>query len=130
MAEFSGDAAAAAIWTQGVLGDEQRSWLEELEPVGHADGVELFHGSPRNAVWDYVLSEGVALESLRLTTAPLVLVGHSHVALALVLSGETIAGGLAPARNHSRPLRRPLAAQPRLRRPAARRRRACGLGAD
>jgi predicted phosphodiesterase len=97
LAEFSGDAAAAAIWTQGVLGDEQRAWLEGLEPVGYAEGAELFHGSPRNAVWDYVLSEGVALESLRLTTAPLVLVGHSHVALALALAGETITGGLAPA---------------------------------
>ena len=97
MAEFSGDAAAAAIWTQGVLGAEQRAWLAELEPSGRAEGVEFFHGSPRNAVWDYVLSEGVALESLQLTTEPLVLVGHSHVALALALTGETVAGGLAPA---------------------------------
>ena len=64
MAEFSGDAAAAAIWTQGVLGDEQRAWLAGLEPSARADGVELFHGSPRDPVWAYVLSEGAALESL------------------------------------------------------------------
>jgi diadenosine tetraphosphatase ApaH/serine/threonine PP2A family protein phosphatase len=97
MSEFSGDAAAAAIWTQGVLGEQQRTWLASLEPEGRAEGAELFHGSPRNPIWDYVLSEGAAFESLRETTAPLVLVGHSHVALALSLSAETLAGGLAPA---------------------------------
>jgi len=97
MAEFSGDAAAAAVWTQGVLGEAQRVWLAGLEPAGRADGVELFHGSPRDPVWDYVLSEGAARESLLETSAPLVLVGHSHVALALSLSGETLTGGLAPA---------------------------------
>jgi diadenosine tetraphosphatase ApaH/serine/threonine PP2A family protein phosphatase len=96
MAEFSGDAAAAAVWTQGVLGDAQRAWLGSLEPVGRAEGVELFHGSPRNPVWDYVLSETAAAESLRETTAPLVLVGHSHVALAISLTEDVVAGGLAP----------------------------------
>jgi predicted phosphodiesterase len=97
MAEFSGDAAAAAIWTQGVLGEPERAWLAGLEPVGQADGVELFHGSPRNPVWDYVLSETAAVESLQETTAPLVLVGHSHVALAICLRGQEVSGGLAPA---------------------------------
>ena len=97
MSEFSGDAAAAAIWTQGVLGEPQRTWLGGLEPIGRADGVELFHGSPRNPVWDYVLSETAAVESLNETTAPLVLVGHSHVALAICLKGDEVAGGLAPA---------------------------------
>jgi diadenosine tetraphosphatase ApaH/serine/threonine PP2A family protein phosphatase len=97
MAEFSGDAAAAAIWTQGVLGEPQRTWLSGLEPAGRSDGAELFHGSPRDPIWDYVLSEGTARESLDETSEPLVLVGHSHVALALSLTGETLAGGLAPA---------------------------------
>ena len=46
-------------------------------------------------MWEYVLSEEVALLSLEATTEPLVLVGHTHVALALALDGETIDGGLA-----------------------------------
>ncbi len=96
MAEFSGDAAAAAIWTQGVLGESQRTWLEGLEPTGRAEGAELFHGSPLDPVWAYVLSESAALESLEATTEPVVLVGHSHVALALSLTGADLAGGLAP----------------------------------
>ena len=47
VAEFSGDAAAAARWTSGILGDEQRAWLGSLAPLGRRDGAELFHASPR-----------------------------------------------------------------------------------
>jgi diadenosine tetraphosphatase ApaH/serine/threonine PP2A family protein phosphatase len=96
IAEFSGDAAAAARWTSGVLGDDQRTWLGSLGPRAHREGAELFHASPRDPVWEYVLSEEVALLSLKATTEPLVLVGHTHVALALALEGDRIDGGLAP----------------------------------
>jgi predicted phosphodiesterase len=94
---FAGDAAAAARWTQGVLSDDARSFLGRLEPQAEVDGAQVFHGSPRDPVWDYVLSEPVAWWSLRLTKAPLVLVGHSHVALALRPVDDGVAGGLAPA---------------------------------
>ncbi|MGH3001622.1 MAG: metallophosphoesterase family protein [Gaiellaceae bacterium] len=97
VADFSGDAAAAARWTQGQLGGEQRAWLETLEPMATRDGAELFHGSPRDPVWDYVLDEHSALASLLETTAPIVLVGHSHIALALSWDGSTVEGGLTPA---------------------------------
>jgi diadenosine tetraphosphatase ApaH/serine/threonine PP2A family protein phosphatase len=98
VAEFAGDAGRAARWTAQVLGAEQRAWLSELKPLGRAAGAELFHGSPRDPVWEYVLSEQVALVSLQATAAPLVLVGHSHVALALALAtgSRALEGGLAP----------------------------------
>jgi diadenosine tetraphosphatase ApaH/serine/threonine PP2A family protein phosphatase len=47
-------------------------------------------------VWEYVLSEYVALASLEATSSPIVLVGHSHVALALGLVDGQLVGGLAP----------------------------------
>ena len=97
VADFTGDAGAAARWTREVLGEEQATWLRTLEPQGHRPGVELFHGSPRDAVWDYVLSEQVALISILETEEPLILVGHSHVALALGWDGTELSGGLAPA---------------------------------
>lgn len=97
LAEFSPDAAAAARWTQGVLADDARAWLDGLSPSGSVPGAELFHGSPRDPVWDYVLSEQIAVESLELTTAPVLLVGHSHVALAVGWDGRDVTGGLAPA---------------------------------
>jgi diadenosine tetraphosphatase ApaH/serine/threonine PP2A family protein phosphatase len=94
--DFSHDAAAAGRWTQGVLSDEARTYLAGLEPLAKVDGVELFHASPRDPVWDYVLTAEGALDALELTEAPLVLVGHSHVALAIGMTGETLDGGLAP----------------------------------
>jgi len=93
--DFNGDAAAAVRWTQSVLDDSSRAFLAGLEPTATRPGVELFHGSPADPVWDYVLSEQAAEWSFRLTTAPLLLVGHSHVPLALGWDGETIDGGLA-----------------------------------
>jgi diadenosine tetraphosphatase ApaH/serine/threonine PP2A family protein phosphatase len=94
--EFSGEAGRAARWTQTVLDDESRAWLATLSPATERDGAQIFHASPRDPVWDYVLSDGAAAESLRLTRAPVVLVGHSHVALALAGAGEGVEGGLAP----------------------------------
>jgi len=95
--DFSGDAAVAARWTRGVLAPANAEWLQTLAPSATRPGVELFHGSPRDPVWDYVLSDEVAVASLRATSAPLVLVGHSHVALDLSLDGDQLGGGQAPA---------------------------------
>jgi predicted phosphodiesterase len=93
---FAGEAAAAARWTQTVLDDTARSFLDTLEPQAVAPGAELFHGSPRDPVWDYVLSDGVAAIAFVLTEAPLLLVGHSHVALELSV-GHELRGEPAPA---------------------------------
>lgn len=94
--EFSPDAAAAARWTETVLTDYSRSYLESLRPQAKVEGAELFHASPRDPVWDYVLSEPVARESLEMTEAPVIMVGHSHVPLAMVLQNGRANGGLAP----------------------------------
>jgi len=95
--EFGGEAAVAARWTREVLEPEARAFLDRLEPEGSAHGVALYHGSARDPVWEYVLSDEGALATLELTDSPLVLVGHSHVALQVVQSGDDLAGGVAPA---------------------------------
>ena len=94
--EFSHDAAFSARWTRAVLEDEWRTYLEGLPSQTKAAGAELFHGSPRNPVWDYVLTLEGAVDALELTEAPLVLVGHSHAALAIGRDGSEVEGGLAP----------------------------------
>jgi diadenosine tetraphosphatase ApaH/serine/threonine PP2A family protein phosphatase len=48
-------------------------------------------------VWEYVLSDTVALATLELTEAPVVLVGHSHAALHVQLDNGGFNGGLSPA---------------------------------
>jgi diadenosine tetraphosphatase ApaH/serine/threonine PP2A family protein phosphatase len=96
VSDFNEEAAAAAVWTSEALTDESRTFLRSLEPQATADGAELFHASARDPVWEYVLSEEAARATFDLTTAPLVLVGHSHVALALTVNGLEVTGGIAP----------------------------------
>jgi len=97
VSDFNDEAAAAATWTAEVLTPEARSFLAHLKPLAAREGAELFHASARDPVWEYVLSEDAALATFELTEAPVVLVGHSHVALALTFDGTEVAGGLAPA---------------------------------
>jgi predicted phosphodiesterase len=97
VADFNSEAAAAARWTNNVLTDESRSFLNALAPSATTEQAQLFHASARDPVWEYVLTDEAALTTLLLTTAPLVLVGHSHVALAVVLGDDLVDGGLAPA---------------------------------
>jgi diadenosine tetraphosphatase ApaH/serine/threonine PP2A family protein phosphatase len=93
VAEFNPDAGAAAVWTQRVLDDAASGWLESLQPETRRDGVALFHGSPVDPVWAYVLSLEDAREALELTREELVLVGHSHVPIA----ANELEGTHAPA---------------------------------
>ena len=95
--EFRGDAAIAARWTRDVLSDGARAFLDRLEPQDERDGVALYHGSARDPVWEYVLSEEAAAATLAVSPRPLVLVGHSHVALEIAWGDDLLTGGLAPA---------------------------------
>src|SRR5579862_7490124 len=97
LAEFGGDAAVAAGWTREVLEPETQAVLDRLEPEGAAQGVALYHGSARDPIWEYVLDDESALATLELAGTPLVLVGHSHVALLVVDSGGEFDGGVAAA---------------------------------
>jgi predicted phosphodiesterase len=101
--EFHGDAALAARLNREALTPESRAFLDRLEPQGNAHGVALYHGSARDSVWEYVLSDEAASATLAIAAAPLVLVGHSHVALrfteldgGLAQAGTMIALGDAP----------------------------------
>jgi predicted phosphodiesterase len=97
VSDFNDEAAAAALWTSQVLTQSARTFLEGLKPLGDVEGVDLFHASARDPIWEYVLTEEAARATLELSDASLVLVGHSHVALALTIDDDEVGGGLAPA---------------------------------
>ena len=94
--EFRGDAAVAARWTREVLTDVARAFLDRLEPQDEREGVALYHGSARDPVWEYVLSDEAAAATLAISPLQLVLVGHSHVALEVTWGDDLLTGGLAP----------------------------------
>lgn len=91
---FAPDAAVSARWSEGVLEEGARSYLESLSPSALREGVGLYHASPRDPVWEYVLSPAVALAALAGTEEDVVLVGHSHVALSFGWEERFL--GLAP----------------------------------
>jgi predicted phosphodiesterase len=92
---FSAEAATSARWTRTVVEPETEAFLDGLEPSGERAGAGLFHGSPRDPVWEYVLSADIALGALLAVENQLVCVGHSHIPLAIWFDGETIEGGVA-----------------------------------
>jgi diadenosine tetraphosphatase ApaH/serine/threonine PP2A family protein phosphatase len=94
--DFTPDAAAVAHWTRTILRDANRAYLESLEPQAKVERAELYHASPRDPVWEYVITEESALAALELTVSPLVLVGHSHVALAVSLANGELGARVAP----------------------------------
>jgi diadenosine tetraphosphatase ApaH/serine/threonine PP2A family protein phosphatase len=98
--EFSPDAASSALWTRTVLLEEHRAYLESLSPKTNVEGAELYDASPRDPVWEYVITEESARAALESTVAPAVLVGHSHIALAITLSDGRLEGDLAPGGSH------------------------------
>ncbi len=64
--DFSPEAAGErSLDGGGARGRAARAYLESLSPAGRArPGVGLYHASPRDPVWEYVLSPEVALASL------------------------------------------------------------------
>jgi diadenosine tetraphosphatase ApaH/serine/threonine PP2A family protein phosphatase len=91
--EFSPGAALAARWTQDVIADEHAEWLRSLRPTGGEEGVGLYHASPRDPVWEYVVSTLLAELCLDVAPERVSLVGHSHVALSFVRpDGEAATG--------------------------------------
>ena len=79
--EFSRGAALAARWTQETITQQTRDFLLSLQPQGAAENVGLYHASPRDPVWEYVLSALAAELCLDATPYRVSLIGHSHVAL-------------------------------------------------
>jgi predicted phosphodiesterase len=79
--EFSRGAALAAQWTREVIREETRDYLLSLSPKSHAEGVGLFHASPRDPIWEYVLSGLTAELCFDSTDFRVSFIGHSHVAL-------------------------------------------------
>jgi predicted phosphodiesterase len=97
--QFSRGAALAARWTQETITAETLEYLKALEPLKLDEDVGLYHASPRDPVWEYVLSALQADLCLDTQRHRVSLIGHSHVALSFVrlpgrpASGETEEAG-------------------------------------
>lgn len=79
--QFNAAAAAAARWTAEHLAVEDREYLEALPLKLERGDFTLVHGSPREPVWEYLLSPEEARASLAYFTTRFCLIGHSHIPL-------------------------------------------------
>ncbi|GBD46672.1 hypothetical protein HRbin41_01502 [bacterium HR41] len=86
--EFSAHARAAAEWTREVLDPAGRALLSARLPFDLSGPVGLWHASPRDPVWEYVLSVPQAAECLAAMNFRIGCIGHSHVALFFTALGD------------------------------------------
>lgn len=96
---FSPGAASAAIWTRKELGAEGIELLGRLDgSAAEREGIGLYHASPRDPVWEYVIDTELAEDNLSFQKQRISLIGHSHIALYFTRYDETcqISAVLAP----------------------------------
>ncbi len=88
LSDFNPDAAAACRWTAKQLKAKDVVYLEGLPLVIEKEDFTLVHGSPRQPIWEYLLSLSGAKENFAYFKSPFCLIGHSHVPL-VFKHGET-----------------------------------------
>jgi predicted phosphodiesterase len=80
--DFNPMARQAVMWTRETLSPANRDYLESLpaHPVcpEYAPNFLITHASPREPVWEYILTPGIALENFAVFTEAVCLVGHTH----------------------------------------------------
>ena len=91
--EFSRGASLAAQWTREVISAENLEYLQSLRPQGQEEAVGLYHASPRDPVWEYVLSALLAELCMNAQAQRICLIGHSHVALSFARHEGELASG-------------------------------------
>lgn len=79
IASFNPDAAFACHWTAKQLRPGDIGYLNSLPLVIEKGDFTLVHGSPREPIWEYLISKGSALENFACFKTKYCLVGHSHV---------------------------------------------------
>jgi len=93
LAAFSRGAGISVQWTREVMRPANLEFLAALRPQGQEGTLGLYHASPRDPVWEYVLSALLAGLCLDEQRERICLIGHSHVALAFArLPGEIATG--------------------------------------
>ena len=81
---FNPDARRAMEWTRTVISSAAVDWLRDLPERLRLEGCELVHGSPRDPLWEYILSPSIARDNLAVLGQPIGLHGHTHIPVAYV----------------------------------------------
>jgi diadenosine tetraphosphatase ApaH/serine/threonine PP2A family protein phosphatase len=85
---FNPEAAAAAQWTADTLKKEDADYLAGLPLTLRRGEFTLAHGSPREPIWEYVLSTPAAKANFGAFDSRFCLIGHSHSPLLFELDAK------------------------------------------
>ncbi len=82
LSDFNPDARTANLWNGKQLLEEHRQALLKLHNMLEIDERFLMaHGSPREPVWEYLLTRAQAIANFKVFTNNICFIGHSHVPL-------------------------------------------------
>lgn len=95
---FSAHAAAAIAWTRRKLTSANLRFLSKLSPSTKLEleeaSVGLYHGSPRDPLFEYVYPEvgsAVAAELVHQSGSSAVLLGHTHIPMTFSIGDKLLA---------------------------------------
>jgi len=87
--DFNPVATRACRWTSQQLTKKDIDYLQNLPLSLCQDDFTLVHGSPREPIWEYLLSIEVAQDNFAYFKTAFCLVGHSHVPLIFEQRGNS-----------------------------------------
>lgn len=96
ISDFSPHAATAIRWTREHASAETIEALGRLPSAHEEERIGLYHASPRDPVWEYVLGPQEARECMEEMGPRVGAIGHTHVALRFTLAGDELIAEQAP----------------------------------
>lgn len=88
ISDFNPHAATACRWTGDQLSPEDMGYLEDLPLTLTQGDFTIVHGSPREPIWEYVVSTHSAEDNFSCFDTRYCLVGHSHVPAVFEETGD------------------------------------------
>jgi diadenosine tetraphosphatase ApaH/serine/threonine PP2A family protein phosphatase len=85
---FNTHACEANLWTAGQLTRDHVEYLRGLPQRIEVEHFTLVHASPRDPVWEYVITKDTASENFSYFDTKRCLVGHSHLPLLCRFNGK------------------------------------------
>lgn len=93
---FNYEAAEAIRVQSSIISHESRDLLELLRLKLEIDELTLVHGSPRNPIWEYILSPRTAKANFDDFSTQGCLIGHTHVPSIFILEEDSSVQTLLP----------------------------------
>jgi len=93
---FSFAARLVAEWTRDQLTPDNLAYLQHLATTLTVEDCTLVHGSPRDPIWEYLLSTDQADANFPLFATRLCLVGHTHVPTIFLQAEERADSEMTP----------------------------------